>query len=349
MPRKKRKTGLLPGTPIYTGDLASFSTQWCCYEYNSEELNFISEFEEIKPQDLKDKFLWLDIRGLNEPMLIEKIAQKFDIHPLALEDILDVDQRPKLDEYDNKNIFITVAALKLEKISNILKKEQITLYFGNNFLISFQEDADDFLEVIRERLISKKGRIRQRGSDYLAYSIIDFVVDHYYEALDFIESKITDIDFKLHADENNISNEELHDLKIQIIQIRKSIYPMREVINKFIRSEHPIIHSETDIYLRDLVDHSVQIADMSETYRDMINSLHDLYQTEISNRMNNVMKILTIISTIFIPLNFIAGIYGMNFRYMPELDNPYGYFIIIFIMFMVAVAFLIYFRRKKWL
>ena len=261
---------------------------------------------------------------------------------------MDVDQRPKLDEYDD-NIFITLLALKLDKVTGLLIKEQVTLYFGPNFLISFQEDADDFLATIRERLLHKRGRVRQRGSDYLAYSIIDFVVDYYYDALDYIEKKLSEIDEKLHLKESIISKEELHDLKIQIIRIRKSIYPMREVINRFIRTENQIINKSTDVYLRDLADHSIQIADMSETYQDMLNSLHDLYQTEISNRMNNVMKILTIISTIFIPLTFIVGIYGMNFKHMPELETKNGYYMVLLAMFIIAISFLIYFKKKKWI
>ncbi len=348
MPRKKRKVGVPPGTPVYTGEKINFSTEWTCYVYNDDHIDEVKDYQTIEAGSLVNKVLWLDVRGVHEPAMIERIGAKFNIHPLALEDVLDVDQRPKLDEYEN-NIFVTLLALKLDKETGLLIKEQVTLYFGPNFLISFQEDADDFLATIRERLLHKRGRIRQRGSDYLAYSIIDFVVDYYYDALDYIEKKLSEIDEKLHLKESTISKEELHDLKIQIIRIRKSIYPMREVINKFIRTENQIINKATDVYLRDLADHSIQIADMSETYQDMLNSLHDLYQTEISNRMNNVMKILTIISTIFIPLNFIASIYGMNFTYMPELENPHGYNVVLLVMFVVAISFLIYFRKKKWI
>ena len=348
MPRKKRKVGVPPGTPVYTGEKINFSTEWTCYVYNDDQIEEIKDYQSVNSETLNNKVLWLDVRGVHEPSLIEQIALKFNIHPLALEDILDVDQRPKLDEYDD-NIFITLLALKLDKETGLLIKEQVTLYFGPNFLISFQEDADDFLAAIRERLLNKRGRVRQRGSDYLAYSIIDFVVDYYYDALDYIEKKLSEIDEKLHLKESIISKEELHDLKIQIIRIRKSIYPMREVINRFIRTENQIINKSTDVYLRDLADHSIQIADMSETYQDMLNSLHDLYQTEISNRMNNVMKILTIISTIFIPLTFIVGIYGMNFKHMPELETKNGYYMVLLAMFIIAISFLIYFKKKKWI
>lgn len=348
MPRKKRKIGVPPGTPMYTGESLHFTTEWSCYLYNDEHIEKLTDYKSLDLTLHEDKVAWLDVRGVHELPLIESIGHKFNIHPLALEDVLDVDQRPKLDEY-GENIFITLLALKFEHETNELTKEQVTIYFGKNFLISFQEDADDFLAPIRERLLQKRGRVRQRSSDYLAYSIIDFVVDHYYDALDQIEKKLSHIDEQLHKDGEAISKESLHDLKIKVIRIRKSIYPMREVINKFIRTENSFIHKETDVYLRDLADHSVQIADMSETYQDMLNSLHDLYQAEMSNRMNSVMKTLTIISTIFIPLTFIVGIYGMNFRHFPELEYKYGYPVVMVIMVVVALGFLIYFRRKKWL
>ncbi len=345
---RKRKTGLPPGTPVYTGDQIPSHTDITLLRYNDDEINIISDFQSID-FTIKDKFYyWLDVRGVFDPALVEKLGHKFSIHPLVMEDILDVNQRPKLDEFEHA-IFITVAALKSEIEGSKLSKEQVTLYFGSNYLISFQEDPDDLLKIIRDRMFQKKGKIRQKGPDYLAYCIIDFVVDHYYEALDNIEQKLSQLDENIHKEQANISNELLHDLKVQIIRIRKAIYPVREVINKFIRSEHSLISPDTDIYLRDLADHSVQIADLSETFQDMLNSLHDLYQAEISNRMNNVMKILTIISTIFIPLNFIAGMYGMNFKYMPELEDPNGYYIVLGIMFVIAIAFLIYFKRKKWI
>lgn len=348
MSRKKRKIGTPPGTPVFTGETILSKTDFTIIRYSEDVIDSLEDIGSVDWQnDLAHQY-WMDIRGVNDTVFIEKIGHKFNIHPLAMEDILDVDQRPKLDEYDD-GIFITLLALKLEEESFILRKEQVTLFFGKNFLITFQEDADDFLQVIRDRMYQKRGKIRSKGTDYLAYSIIDYVVDHYYAALDYIEKKISEIDETLHSEQNNIPKEVLHDLKIQIIRIRKSIYPMREVINKFIRSENPLINSETDIYLRDLIDHSSQISDMSETYQDMINSLHDLYQTEISNRLNNVMKILTIISTIFMPLNFIAGIYGMNFEYMPELHAKHGYYVIISIMLIVALGFLYFFRRKRWI
>lgn len=348
MSRRKRKTGMLPGTPVFTGDKFPIKTLTHCIQYSDAGYTEIDDFSLVQPDVGSGLNHWIDVRGISDSKFIEAIGARFHIHPLALEDILDIEQRPKMDEYENA-IFITAVALKLDTETEELKKEQITLYFGKNFLISFQEDADDFLKVIRERIIQKKGRIGARGTDYLAYSILDFIVDHYYNALDHIEKRLSRLDELLHEEESNISQKELHDIKIQIIRIRKSIYPMREVINRFIRTENVLIHAETDVYLRDLADHSFQIADMSETYQDMINSLHDLYQAETSNRLNNVMKILTIISTIFIPLNFIAGIYGMNFEHMPELAWKGGYFLVLGIMAAVAVSFLVYFRRKKWL
>jgi len=337
-----------PGTPVFTGDKFPLQSQTHCIKFNEFEYQEFDDFNLVQLNFESGFNYWIDVRGISDAKYIESLATRFHIHPLAQEDILDVEQRPKMDEYENA-IFITAVALKLDLESEELKKEQITLYFGKNFLISFQEDADDFLKTIRERIIQKKGRVAARGTDYLAYSILDYIVDHYYHALDHIEKRLSIMDELLHREESNISLKELHDIKIQIIRIRKSIYPMREVINRFIRTENELIHPETDVYLRDLADHSFQIADMSETYQDMINSLHDLYQSEISNRLNNVMKILTIISTIFIPLNFIAGIYGMNFVHMPELQWRGGYFLILGVMAAVSISFLVYFRRKKWL
>lgn len=348
MPRRKRKTGMLPGTPVFTGDKFPLKSLTHCIKYNEAGFTEVDDFSLVNLEIESGYHYWIDVRGISDSKYVEAIGNKFQIHSLALEDILDIEQRPKMDEYDNA-IFITAIALKLDTETEELKKEQITLYFGKNYLISFQEDADDFLKVIRDRIIQKKGRVGARGTDYLAYSILDFIVDHYYNALDHIEKRLSRLDEMLHEEGSNFSQKELHDIKIQIIRIRKSIYPMREVINRFIRTENALIYPETDVYLRDLADHSFQIADMSETYQDMINSLHDLYQAETSNRLNNVMKILTIISTIFIPLNFIAGIYGMNFDHMPELRWKGGYFLVLGVMAAVAISFLVYFRRKKWL
>ncbi len=291
---------------------------------------------------------WYDIRGIHDPALVDAYGRCFDIHPLVLEDVLHTQQRPKFEMYGQEAFFV-MTALRFDPVSHDLQTEQLTLYFGPDFLISFQEKEEDTFSAVRERLQRNLGRIRHYAADYLAYALIDNVVDHYFEVLDQIEEWMEVLENEIEAAPDAATKQKLHRLKFQLLTLRKSAVPLREAVSKFARCESGLVRNSTGVYLRDLQDHVIRISDLTETYRDMLNGLQELYLAELNIRMNNVIQVLTIITTIFVPLTFLAGLYGMNFRYMPELEWKYGYFLVLGFMCVLFLAAIIYFRRKKWL
>jgi magnesium transporter len=280
--------------------------------------------------------------------LIEQLGTQFNLHPLVQEDILDTQQRPKFEEYD-AGIFITLHAILFDREAREILTEHIAVYAGPNFVLSFQEKDDDTFVPVRERVKSGNGRMRQRGSDYLAYALADSVVDHYFTILDQMQEVIESLEEEILYSPNNLSKSKIHHLKLQMLNLRKSVMPLREAVNWFAKSDCVIVQPTTDVFTRDLYDHIVQVIDMVETYRDILNGLYDLYLSEIGYRTNNVVRVLTIISTIFMPLTFIVGLYGMNFKYMPEIDWKYSYPIVWGFMIILVIGMMLYFRRKKWL
>lgn len=343
------KIGLPPGSLIFTGQKKTEDTHLKMIQYNEHIYN-AQRFSNAMPDIEIDPgyVTWLDVRGLHDVSLIESVGRFLKIHPLALEDVLDVSQRPKFDEYDN-GIFLIVRSLEFDETELEIKTEQVGIFVGDNFAVSFQERADDLFASIELRLASSSGKIRRRGSDYLAYAIIDNVVDNYLVTLEKIEKEVDNLEEMIMENPESRTKGHIHELRLATLTMRKAVFPLREAINRFTDSDHKVKNEETDIFLRDLYDHTIQVMDMIETYRDMINGLYDLYLSEISFKMNNVMQILTIISTIFIPLSFLAGVYGMNFQHMPELEWRYGYLVLWSIMLCVAGGLLVFFRRKKWL
>ncbi|MFB0509709.1 MAG: magnesium/cobalt transporter CorA, partial [bacterium] len=304
------------------------------------------KIEECFPFKDKPTVTWINIDGIHKVEVIEKIGNCFNLHPLILEDILNTGQRPKIEDF-GEHIFLVLKMLYyLEKEITI---EQVSLILGPNFVISFQEREGDVFNNIRERIRNNKGRIRKMGADYLAYSLLDAIVDGYFVILEKVGEEIEDIEEKLIKNPTPKTVQIIHNLKREMISLRKSVWPLREVVGVLERGESALIKKTTGIYLRDVYDHTIQVIDTIETYRDMISGMLDIYLSSISNRMNEVMKILTIIATIFIPLTFIAGIYGMNFRFMPELGWRLGYPAVLFIMVIIGIVMLFYFRRKKWL
>jgi magnesium transporter len=246
-------------------------------------------------------------------------------------------------------LFIVLKMLQYDEEVNETKTEQVSLILGSNYVVSFQEDEGDVFGLIRERIRADRGRTRKMGADYLAYSLVDAIVDHYFMVLEKVGEQIEDIEDELVKNPTPEVLHTIHSLKRELIYLRKSVWPLREVISRLERWESPLIDKSIDIYLRDVYDHTIQVIDALETFRDMLSGMLDIYLSSVSNRMNEVMKVLTIIATIFIPLTLIAGIYGMNFRYMPELESPWGYPMVYLIMLAVGVVMLTYFRRKQWL
>jgi magnesium transporter len=308
----------------------------------------VETIDEVFPFSDKSTATWINLDGIHQVDNIEKIGKHFKIHPLVLEDIMNTGQRPKMEDFNNY-LFLVLKMLSYDEEENETKTEQVSLILSSNYVISFQESEGDVFEPIRERIRTDRGRIRKMGVDYLAYSLIDAIVDNYFMVLEKIGEKIEDIEDELVKNPTPEVLHTIHRLKRELIFLRKSVWPLREVISRLERWESPLIDKSIDIYLRDVYDHTIQVIDALETFRDMLSGMLDIYLSSVSNRMNEVMKVLTIIATIFIPLTLVAGIYGMNFRYMPELDWVWGYPMVYMVMLAVSAVMLMYFRRKKWL
>lgn len=345
-----RKAGLSPGALVYIGDKKDEKVKISIIDYNLEQLEekVAKSIEECFPFKEKPTSTWINIDGIHKPEIIEKIGKYFDIHPLILEDILNTGQRPKLEDFDSY-IYIVLKMLTLEEEGNELIGEQLSILMGANFVISFQEREGDIFNPIRERIRNSKGRIRKMGTDYLTYTLIDAIVDNYFIILEKFGEKIEDMEEELITNPQPDTLQTIHNLKRDLIFMRKTVWPLREVVSSMLRDESQLIQEPTQIFLKDVYDHTIQVIDTIETYRDMVSGMLDIYLSSISNKMNEVMKVLTIIATIFIPITFIAGIYGMNFEYMPELGWHYSYFAIWGIIILTTLVMVSYFRRKHWL
>jgi len=341
--------GKAPGTLVYVGDQESEAPVIDIIDYDEENYteHRVHEVSECSSYIGKPTVTWINISGLNEE-IIGDIGEQFGFHPLLLEDILNTEQRPKMDEYDGYAFFI-LKMLTYDDGEHEVETEQVSIILNDDCVISFQEVEGDIFDPLRERLRSNKGIVRKHGADYLAYSLIDAIVDHYFTILEKLGDEIEDLEDRLLEDPGREDIEKLHLMKRQMITLRKSIWPLREVISKLERGGTGFIEDTTRPYLRDIYDHTIQAIDAVETYRDLLSGMLDIYLSSISNRMNEIMKVLTIIGTIFIPLTFVAGVYGMNFKYMPELDWRMAYPAVWGVMIAITIVMIVYFRRKKWL
>lgn len=348
--KRSSKAGLPPGTLVHIGERKQEAVRITYIDY--DEQNFqerqVSTIEECFQFKTTPTVTWINIDGLHQPDIIERLGRQFDLHPLILEDILHTGQRPKFEDFDDY-MFIVLKMLNYDDEEQSLQAEQVSLVLGSNFVISFQEQVGDVFEQIRDRIRNAKGRIRRMGPDYLVYALIDAVVDNYFIILEKLGEKIESLEEQLVTETTEQTLGQIHGLKREMIFLRKSVWPLREAISSLERSESLLINKSTGVYLRDVYDHTIQVIDTVESLRDMVSGMLDIYLSSISNKMNAVMKVLTIIATIFIPLTFVAGIYGMNFKYMPELEWRWGYPIVWLVMGAVVVIMLIYFRKKKWL
>ena len=348
--KKKKKIGLPPGTLIYTGDKVKEETKIKVTDYTADNFS-LDEFKEI-PMDLnkieKPFIKWIDIYGLTQIKVIEEIGRQFKLHPLVLEDILSPNQRPKLEDFGNY-IFTVLKKLSWNQELEDFEYEQISLILGENYVISFQERDTNLFNPIYERIKVPKGKVRVMSADYLFYVLIDIIIDDYFVVIEKVGENIENIEDILIKNPEPQTLQNIYRLKRSSIELRKSIWPIREVINKLQREPSNLISDELQIYLRDIYEHIFRISDLLENYRDIIFGMLDMYLSSVSNRMNDIMKVLTIISTIFIPLSFLSGFYGMNFLNMPELAQPSAYPILIMIMVLIVLVMLYFFRRKKWI
>ncbi len=347
--RSTSKLGLPPGTIDYVGEERTDRitiTTVCFNEHEYFEKQF-SDFSDCVKSINPLHITWINIDGVHNINLIEAVGKRYNIHPLTLEDIANTEQRPKIEEFDN----YIVAFLKMfHTKDNQILHEQLGIILLENLVITFQEpNGGDAFDIIRTRLRTAKGRVRKNGADYLAYALMDAVVDCYFTVIENCSEKLEKLEDDLLNNNNPRQLVELYELKRQIITLRKQVWPMRDIVNTIIRFENQLIKEDVIIYLRDLNDHIIRIIDTIESQRDLVSSVMDLHLSAQSNKMNEVMKFLTIISTIFIPATFLAGVYGMNFDNMPEIHSKNGYFVVVGIMLVIIAAPLIYFRRKRWI
>jgi magnesium transporter len=350
--RRSRKAGLPPGSLIHVGEKKGEKTKISIIDY--DEQGFQQQEAEAVEQCFVFKetatVTWINIDGVHDPGIIGRIGECYGIHPLILEDIMNTGQRPKMEDMESY-IYIVLRMLSCGKAGDEVQSEQVSLIVGPNFVISFQENVapGDVFDPVRERIRTGKGRVRKMGADYLAYSLIDAIVDNYFVVLERLGGRVEVLEEELVSDPGQKTLHDIHTLKREMIYLRKSVWPFREVVSGLQRAESPLIKETTGIFLRDVYDHTIQVIDTIETYRDMLSGMLDMYLSSVSNRMNQVMKVLTIIATIFIPLTFLAGVYGMNFKYMPELQWRYGYFGLWGIMITIGIVMVIVFKRKKWM
>jgi magnesium transporter len=342
------KTGAPPGTILYSGKDTTEKVKITLIEYNETDYiekdfyDFSSCLEAVNPAMVK----WINVDGIHKVDLIETIGKYYNIHPLTLEDIVNTDQRSKFEDYDS----YVVSIMKMIYYDGEIQSEQLSVVLMEGLVISFQEvHGGDAFDMIRNRIRQGKGRIRKMGADYLAYALLDAVVDCYFNILEKFGDRIESLEEELMEEPTKQTLKLLHHMKREMIFLRKAVWPMRELINNLERSETELIKPSTDIYLRDLHDHSVRVIDTVETFRDLLSGMMDIYLSSVSNRMNEVMKVLTIITTIFVPVTFIVGVYGMNFEFMPELHYQWGYPATWIVILTTIGSLLIYFRRKKWM
>ncbi|MGB9938949.1 magnesium/cobalt transporter CorA [Methanosarcina sp.] len=348
--RRGSKTGLAPGTLIHVGEKKVEKVVIRVLAYNSEKL-IERELETVEGcLEFKDQpgiNLWINVDGLDRIDVIEKLGGYFDIHPLTLEDVLNTGQRPKTEDYESY-IYTVLKMMLLDTEREEIVVDQVSIIIGPNYILSFQERQGDVFDPVRERFENPASRLRKNGVDYLAYSMIDAVVDNYFLILEHFGDEIEYLEEGLVIQPRPETLRTIQKYKRDMIILRKSVWPLRELINGLQRIESNLIKETTRIYLRDIYDHTIQVIDSVEDFRDILASMVDIYLSSISYRMNDVMKVLTVIATIFIPLTFIAGVYGMNFEYMPELKWRWGYPAVMFGMTLLGVSMFAYFKKRRW-
>lgn len=348
--KRSEKAGLPPGTLVHIGATKTEPVRLRVVEFDPAtcEERELSTVADCLPPSEGGKHYWLDVGGIHDLAVIEHLGQAFHLHPLLLEDIVNTDQRAKADVYEDY-LFLVVKMLHVGDRGAAIAGQQVSLVLGPGWVLSFQENGSAVFDPVRTRLKNPKGRLRNSGPDYLAYALLDSVVDHYFAVLETVGERIEALEQELVTNPNPETLRAIHALKRELLFLRRAVWPVRELISVMDRGESELIQDTTKLYLRDVYDHTVQVMDTLETFREMATGMLDLYLSSVSHRLNTVMKVLTIIATIFMPLTFIAGIYGMNFDYMPELRWHWGYPAVMLLMAAIGAAMVWLFKRKKWL
>jgi len=343
-----------PGTPVFIGDRRLENAILDIIVYNSdsgEETRGVPLQECLPSLDLAHdgvSVTWVNVNGIHDVGLIEALGDHFGLHAMTIEDIVNTAQRPKWEVFSNYGM-LALKMLDMDANKERVRIEHVSLILGPSWVISFLEDEGDVFESVRQAIRTNAGRIRRMGADYLIFCLVDAVVDHYFLVVENIGDKVDILDERLLVDPRQDDIRVLHRFKRDLLSLRRAVWPMREVLSAVSKEESPLLRKETKVFWRDLYDHCIQVIDIVETARDTLASMHDTYLSSISNRMNEVMKVLTIFSTIFMPITFIAGVYGMNFQYMPELAWKPAYFITLAVMALIAISMALYFRHRHWI
>jgi magnesium transporter len=348
--RRTTRPGSDPGTLVLPGPPPEEKARLTLIEYSAERLRESGEtpgVDAIPPPD-PDAVLWLNLEGLHDLELIRALGARFSLHPLVLEDIVTPGQRPKLEDHGDY-LYVVLPMLSLDPSSGNVRDEQISIVLGSGYVLTFQERAGDDFDAVRERIHNPTARIRGLRADYLAYALVDAVVDHYFTILEAIGDAAERVEADVVERPGPATIHRLHALKREMLLVRRAVWPVRDMVNALLRSESPLIAEPTRVYLRDVYDHAIRIIDTVEVLRDVIGGIMDLYLTSLSQRTNEVMKTLTVIASIFIPLTFIAGVYGMNFEFMPELHWRWSYPALLALMLMLSLGMLWLFRRRGWM
>lgn len=347
--KRSKKTGLPPGTPVHIGERKTDRVVLRVIYYDEDHLQerFVDDVQDGFAAPPESGIRWVDLVGLHDLDILKGVGDGFGLHPLVVEDIANTDQRPKVEDYGDY-LYIVFKMLNYQGMDGI-SAEQVSLVLGRNFVISFQEREGDIFEPIRERIRASKGLIRKQGPDFLVYSLLDTVVDHYFAVTEGLGDEIEVLSDKVLASPNPAVMTHIHHLRRELMLLHRAVWPLRELMSGLDEKNSQLVAEATGVYIRDVHDHTVQVMDTVEVYREMISDLVDIYLSNVSNRLNAVMKVLTVIATIFIPLTFLAGVYGMNFSYFPEIGWRWGYPFFWLVCVVVAVVMLAFFRRKKWL
>ena len=349
--RSSKKSGLPPGTLVHIGEERTDQAKISLIRYNElevheEDITSLEHLDGLSAKGGEDTVAWINLEGVHHLEAIEGIGKDFGIHALTLEDLANTEQRPKIEEYEDYLFFVLKT---FDYVDHKLRMAQVGLVLKPKILISFEETSGAIFNTIKDYIRSGKGRIRKEGSDYLAYCLIDTIVDHYFNVLEQLGEDIELLQEELISRPTNRTLQRVHRIKREMLGFRRAVWPLRESVGGLLRGESAPIQKSTLVYLRDVYDHIIHAIDSIEIYRETLAGLIELYLSSMSNRMNEIMKVLTVIATIFMPLTFIVGLYGMNFKYMPELDSPWGYPAVLLVMASVAALMLFFFRKKKWI
>jgi magnesium transporter len=348
--RTERGVARPPGTVEYVGEKRVERVRVAVVSYDAKNYleKEIASIEECIPDLESNRVTLVHVVGLHDTAILSALGEKLNLHPLVLEDIVNTHQRTKVEDF-RSYIYVVLRMILYDETTRRVSGDQISLILGPNYVLLFQETEGDVFAPVRQRIREGRGRSRSMGADYLAYTLIDAVVDHYFTVLEKLGDDIEELEVELIEEPAQKTLQAVHDLKREMVYVRKSVFPVREVVNGLQRAESSLIKKETDLFLRDVYDHTIQLIETLETYRDVVSGLQDLYLSLVSNKMNEVMKVLAIAATIFVPLTFFAGVYGMNFEHMPELAWKWAYPLFWGLMVLLAAGMIVFFRRREWL